>query len=94
MSLSKWAGPVHAHYFALGRPFTVDDVIGKFGNPPGTSASRSLNYAARRGWFTVVELSTGRIYRAVEQMRKTPPEASYFEGIKRVRSVFELGDNP
>jgi hypothetical protein len=101
MKLGKWTAAVHAFALAYGKPITASEAIERFGNPSGvSSAVRLLRGAWDRGWFMRCEVDGVALYTAVEvvkrpQSSKRTREAnvSYFDGIKRVRSIFELGDS-
>lgn len=102
--LSKWITAVHAHCLKTGAGITPAEAEQIFGVPPGQSGSALLNNALRDGWFRREEWKEegrcGAVRRsryfaldkeATETSRKGPAPASYFHGVKRVRSVFELG---
>lgn len=97
MKVSVWATRVHEHYLACGAVFTADYAVARFGHPQGRStARRMLNYAAAQGLFQTCDSPGGMVYRAVEPVEQPKPvraPESWFDGLKRVRSVFELGDS-
>lgn len=99
MKLGKWTSEVHAWSQVNGKPVTVADSVAMFGQPSGvSSAARLLRAAHAGGWFTREERDGRAVYMAVRRAEKEPPERrpsgdSYFDGLKRVRSVFELGDS-
>lgn len=99
MKLGKWTSEVHAWSLVNGKPVTVADSVAMFGQPSGvSSAARLLRAAHAGGWFTREERDGVAAYMAVRKVEKDLPERkrsgeSYFDGIKRVRSVFELGDS-
>lgn len=101
MKLGKWTAAVHAFALAYGKPITASEAIERFGNPSGvSSAARLLRGAWDRGWFMRCEVDGVALYTAVAAVKRTPPpkrsrcvDDSFFDGIKRVRSVFELGDS-
>lgn len=91
--MGAWASRVHAHYLAAGGWFTAAEAIAMFGNPQGRgSAASVLN--REQGAFE----ASAEGYRALEvegvdvrvQRRRVE---SWFDGLKRVRWVFELGDS-
>jgi len=101
---SDWTTRVHEHLLKTRTGMTPAMVITMFGKPPGTSAAgKVLSAASQHGWFRreqreaegdTVRVTTP-IYFAVDRANATPtrrgPEPeSYFYGVKRVRSVFEL----
>lgn len=105
--LSKYMAAVHAHCLASGRAMTSDDVLSLFGLPPTTATVPSLMAsAAENGWFRkekveveglrhrVVEIRYHAVSRAAEQAKPPDTRKSWFTGIKRVNSVFQLGENP
>lgn len=108
MALSKWATAVHQHCLKTGAGITPPEAIKQFGNPPSTSSAGSiLNSALSSGWFRREEWTeTGAGGGLVKRTRyfaldkKAPAKTggngsvvrSYFTGMKRCRSVFELGE--
>lgn len=89
---SAWAADVHDHYLQLGGPFTAAEAVTRFGAPRSTTAEKALDKAAADGWFMCIDVDSVRSYRAVERSENARGDGSYFDGLKRVRSVFELGD--
>lgn len=101
MRLGKWTASVHAFALAHGKPISASEAIERFGNPTGaSSAARLLRGAWERGWFMRCEVDGVNLYTAVDVVKRQPTQErqrkagdSFFDGIKRVRSVFELGDS-
>lgn len=96
--VARWARRVHEHLVDSGGPITPDEAVALFGNPPTRSSAATTLYAAmRKGWFT---RDTEMRYRAVKPGKPAPRRVdadlgqSYFTGLQRVRSVFELGGLP
>ena len=101
-NIGTWARMVHATYVGTTRYITAAEAVEKFGTPAGSgSAEQQLETAVARGWFKremrAVEVG-GRtrqvahfcaIDRFAERGRKD--SGSYFTGLKRVRSIFDLG---
>lgn len=96
--LNAWPAKVHAASIASGQGFTCGEAVARFGEPPAGSApaTKQLQHARARGWF--VARPTGvaaqvRYYAvpAPEAPRRVETSPSYFDGLRRVRSVFELG---
>lgn len=99
--LGRWSMQVHEHCMRTGRPITPQEAIALFGDPPSrSSASATLYSAAEAGWFLRIPPARPDEvvkYRAVEKVEKhaaADERASWFDGLKRVRSVFELGGTP
>ena len=89
---SAWVSDVHDHYLPLGGPFTAAEAVTRFGPPRSTTPEKALDKAAAEGWFMRIDVDSARSYRAIDGDARQARENSYFDGIKRVRSVFELGD--
>ena len=102
--MSKWAQAVHTHCLSSGTGITPLEAIAQFGNPTSSSpAHRILANAERSGYFRCEEwqeeTGSGLVrkfrYWALESEHLPRPTKvpvhSYFDGLKRVRSVFELG---
>lgn len=103
---SRWALAVHAHSLATGLGITPDQAVAAFGMPPTLSSAAEILQAARRdGWFRLEQRpepgSFGRIrqqsfiaIKRVDSPSTTRPDnrPSYFTGVTRVNSVFQLGD--
>lgn len=100
--ISTWARKVHAAAVGSSRCFSAAEAAVEFGVPPGSgSAETQLETAVARGWFRreirTVEIGGcrrkvayyGAIDRFAERGRKD--SGSYFTGIKRCRSIFDLG---
>ena len=93
---------LHGAYVGTNRCFTAAQAVELYGKPGGTgTAEDQLETAVERGWFRremrAVEVH-GRqrqvahylaIDRFAERGRKD--SGSYFTGIKRCRSIFDLG---
>jgi hypothetical protein len=98
MNLGTWTSAVHAWSLDNEKTITADDARRMFGNPPcASSAARMLRASASRGWFERSEIDGESVYMAIRPVEgRKPPgvSRSYFDGLKRVRSVFELGDSP
>lgn len=104
-NLGKWSSMIHTHYLRSGESFTAAAAVGRFGEPTTTISGESLlDAATASGYFIKSEQSFGgervRKYRAIpgaaaatrrSKDPKQEPE-SYFDGLKKVRSIFELGD--
>lgn len=85
--MNLWTKSVHDYCIETGRGVTPPEAVERFGTPPGmVTAAELLNAGMRRGFFSRED----RRYFAVER-KSTSNKGSYFAGIKRVRSVFELG---
>lgn len=106
MALNIWATRVHEYSLRTNRGLTSQEAIDLFGTPVGeSSASLILHYSARDGWFRREEwIEEGSLkpvrrvrYWAIEKQQKLHQvpvnQDSWFAGLKRVRSVFELGDS-
>lgn len=105
MALNKWVAAVHAHALASGKGISAEDATRYFGVPVANVAGAAmLASAAVNGWFRYEQWTetgpSGRSVRRghyvaiakVEQPAHKPDNrTSYFTGVKRVRSVFELG---
>lgn len=103
---SRWTMAVHAHSLATGRGITPEQAVAAFGMPPTLSSAGEILQAARRdGWFRLEQQpepgSFGRIkqqsfvaVRRIDSPNTTRPDnrSSYFTGLPRVNSVFQLGD--
>jgi hypothetical protein len=103
--LGKWSAAVHAHCLAANVGMTAEEAEQKFGAPPGNSpASKLMNSGMAAGWYRrekfFEETFSGRVIRSRfypidKQVRPHPQRPknvdSYFDGLKPVRSVFELG---
>lgn len=102
--LSKWTKAVHRHCLSTQTGITPAEAIVLFGVPPTSgSASAILNSALRHRWFRREEWheqgATGLVRRsryfavdkAVQPARLPDNRQSYFAGLKRCRSIFELG---
>lgn len=104
--LGKWSAKVYEHYLETGESFTCAEAMSKFGDPTTTvSAPVLLESAVLAGYFSRAIQTYGgeRVcrYRAIasesrRDSRGRPPkntaDSSYFDGLRRVRSIFELGD--
>lgn len=104
-NLSKWTQAVHDHCRINKCGLTPPETIRLFGNPPSiSSASALLNSAMSSGWFRREEWQeegrSAKVYKSrYFALDKQPVAArpakvrqSYFDGITRCRSVFELGE--
>lgn len=105
MALNKWVAAVHQHALASGKGINAEDATRYFGVPvANVTGAAMLASAAVNGWFHYkrwTEIGTnGRPVKRghyvaidkVEQPSRLPDNrTSYFTGVKRVRSVFELG---
>lgn len=105
-NLTRWCAAVHAECLASGRGMTAHEAITQFGNPSSArSAGTTLNCAVAEGWFRKVEeaeaVGPDRIKRQryfaldkvpVARGRPVVERTSFFDGMRRVRSVFELGE--
>lgn len=101
--MSRWCSEVHAHYLGLGTEFTAREAALLFGESfSSTGPQNGLDNAAADGHFTRrVTVEDGkRVYRyraaiasAKDHQVPTPSNKSWFTGLKRVRSVFELGEH-
>lgn len=96
----KWVLQVHAYGIESGEDIRVELAVLRFGSPPSCISPRDLlEHAVVDGMFRRRQvLVDGRReirYVAVQSdPRPTPAPihaASYFDGMRRVRSVFELG---
>lgn len=104
-NLGAWTSKVHRHYIESGESFTIEAAVTRFGDPQSHVQAQSLlDGAAASGWFSRSTQVYGneRVtrYRAIARERHehagrpTKREAaSYFDGLTRVNSIFELGDN-
>lgn len=104
---SRWVMAVHAHSLATGLGITPDQAVAAFGMPPTLISAGELLQAARRdGWFRLEQQpepgAFGRIkqqsFVAIKRVDLPAPirpdtRSSYFTGISRVNSVFQLGDS-
>lgn len=101
-NIGTWARTIHSAYVGTGRRFTAAEVVQLYGKPSGTGgAEAQLDTAVTRGWFRrelrAVEID-GRMrqvahYQAIDRFaeRGRKDSGSYFTGIKRCRSIFDLG---
>lgn len=90
---SKWTMQVHAHCLRLKCGVSPAEAAALFGPPPGSSqVSEILGSARRNGWF---RREAGRYYAinrtAADTRTRVDPRVSFFSGIKRVNSVWQLG---
>ena len=103
--LSKWTQAVYDHCRLNQCGVTPKEAIAMFGNPPSRSSSASILCSAMaNGWFRreewLEEGATAMVYRsrywAIDKqpaaVRPVNRTKSYFDGITRCRSVFELGE--
>lgn len=102
-NMALWTTAVHDHCMASGASITPAEAEVLFGKPCGNQpASKMLGSAAANGYFRrETSLVEGRMgqktevrYVAIVKERAKPEgrqARSYFYGMKRVRSVFELG---
>ena len=97
--LGTWTAAVHAHCLATRQPITPQQAQALFGPPLRSRSSGLLNSAFLGGYFEREEwIEEGRSkqvgrfqYRAVSKaLERQDNRHSYFDGMKRVRSVFEL----
>lgn len=97
--ISLWAERVHQHYLGKDVGISAAQAVKEFGEPNGiTSAAALLNTAAANGYFRRESLKgpgAARLVRYWPLDKALPADrqarTSYFTGLKRVRSVFELG---
>lgn len=99
--LSKWNIDVHTHCLATGQPITPMQAIERFGNPASRSSAASLlanaalaGYFRREEWLEEGSSKQVNRFRYVALEREVvaaDPRSSYFTGLRRVRSVFDLG---
>lgn len=107
MSLSKWMKTVHEHCLRTGVGITPSQAIQAFGPPPTSATAGAIfNSALRDGWFRreewqeqgVTALVWRSLYYAVDKEanppRRVDTRTRWFQGLQRVRSVFELGNTP
>ena len=105
--MALWTEAVHAHCMAANVGLTPDEAERLFGKPSGNQPpSKMLGCAAANGYFVRrAEVVEGRIgtktvgrYFAVNKVKERKAERakdeSYFAGMRRVRSVFDLGVSP
>lgn len=101
-NIGNWARMVHATYVGTTRSITASEAVEKFGVPGGSgSAQDQLDTAVERGWFRremrAIQLDgrTRKVahYFAIDRFaeRGRKDSGSYFTGIKRCRSIFDLG---
>lgn len=103
VNVGNWARMVHETYVGKPTQFTADEAEHRLGKPSGNrSAEQQLELATSKGWFkrhTRIESRGGRkvtvaVFVAVDRFaeRGRNDSGSYFTGIKRCRSIFELGN--
>lgn len=99
-TLNPWSAKVHDYALSTGKSITTPEAQTMFGNAPGGSASNMLNSAAAAGYFRREEyqeegernLVTRVRYHAIDRPIGPPKRpSSYFHGLLRVRSIFDLG---
>lgn len=104
MNVAKWCNTAYDASLRSGRALTPEQAELEFGTPPsGVNVTELLEAMVRDGlmlretWREENPFSLSRVrtqYRAIEK-REIPlpprPRASYFDGLVRVSSVFELG---
>lgn len=106
MAMNMWSTKVHDYSLRTNRGLSPQEAIALFGTPVGeVSASKILNDCMQDGWFRretwdeegALKVVRRSRYWAIQKQPRPPraPDASnsWFEGLKRVRSVFELGDS-
>lgn len=106
--MNKWTSAVHEYSLRTKLGVTPSDALSLFGPPPTTlSIAAILAAATRDGWFRRAELEDADDGLSRRRMRthfvavdkanqpsvKVDNRTSWFQGITRVRSVFELGDS-
>lgn len=103
--LSNWMARIHDDCLRSQRGITPGQAVAQYGTPPTASSVGSLfNAALRDGWFrrqewreqgAVNEVRRSRYFavdKAGQPARLPDNRTSYFTGITRCRSIFELGD--
>lgn len=93
---SVWTMKVHSHCLRNGVGMKPFEAVQNFGPPPTSSTAAAILCSAQRsGWF---RREAGRYY-ALDKANQPqlhnklePRVSSYFYGIKRVRSIFELAE--
>ena len=102
VNIGTWARMVHETYVGTTRYITAAEAVEKLGTPAGSgTAEQQLNTAVARGWFKremrAVEIG-GRTrqvahYLAIDRwaQRGRKDSGSYFSGLVRCRSIFDLG---
>lgn len=100
---SPWTIQVHDHYLRTGETFTTRQAVAKFGKPKANcSAGQMLHGAARSGYFSIRRTSENTRpdilqFTAIDrdqhvtQRQGKVQRQSYFHGLVRCRSIFELG---
>lgn len=102
--LSPWSAKVHAHCLQTGQGINGSMAASMFGLPNTGTTSGMLHSAMMSGYFRrevwQEELPSGRLgrrslYYALDKAAETAqravaPRGSYFAGVKRVSSVFDL----
>lgn len=101
--LNPWTIRVHEHYLATGETFTTRQATAKFGRPPNhCSVGQQLHGAARSGYFDITRTTESKRpdtlkFKAVDREEHVTQRAgkvqrqSWFHGLVRCRSIFELG---
>jgi hypothetical protein len=101
-NLNPWSSKVHDYCISTNSSVSTAEAAAMFGRPTSGTASNLLNSAASAGYFRREEFqeesSEGVVtrvrYRAVDKPQTSARRpSSWFDGLQRVRSVFELGQN-
>lgn len=90
---SNWTNAVHKHCLAAGIGITPAEAEAQFGTPPSNNGVDSiLAAAARSGWFRREASRYYAVDRSPPPAKRPDNRSSYFTGMVRCRSIFELGE--
>ena len=99
-NLNPWSAKVHDYCVSTGNSVTTVEAAAMFGKPNSGTVSNLLNSAALAGYFRREEFQeegerafvTRVRYFAIDKPQASARKsASWFAGMTRVRSVFDLG---